>query len=283
MKNQLLDSIQMLCKKMKIKNHFTNGRPGRSWYDGFMKRHPSSAGEEAVSKNDLRQWFEDVGKYLEDKGLLHIDSSRIFNCDESGFVLSQGKTTVLSRKGTKSVPSIINAGEKQSLTVLFAISAKGEMIPLLIVYDYERMPSKVMENIPYGWGVGRNKGGWMNGPNFYEWTANIFYNWLVVKGIELPVILYLDGHTSHRTMELSLFYKSKGIELILLPPHATHLIQPLDTSFFAPMKEYWRKVVSDNRLMNPQKRVAVENLAHLLRTAMDLINPISIAKNGFRS
>lgn len=39
-KNEILDGVQTVCESMNIKNHFKNGRPGRSWYDGFMQRHP---------------------------------------------------------------------------------------------------------------------------------------------------------------------------------------------------------------------------------------------------
>lgn len=39
-KVQLLDSVQILIKNLKKPNPFTKGRPGRHWYEAFMKRHP---------------------------------------------------------------------------------------------------------------------------------------------------------------------------------------------------------------------------------------------------
>lgn len=37
---QLIDSVQLLIKNLKRPNTFTNGRPGRHWYESFLKRHP---------------------------------------------------------------------------------------------------------------------------------------------------------------------------------------------------------------------------------------------------
>lgn len=39
-KTQLLDSVEILVKKLKQANKFTNGRLGRHWYEDFLRRHP---------------------------------------------------------------------------------------------------------------------------------------------------------------------------------------------------------------------------------------------------
>ena len=42
-KEELLDLVADYVKVMKIRNPFTEGRPGRDWYYGFLKRHPDLA------------------------------------------------------------------------------------------------------------------------------------------------------------------------------------------------------------------------------------------------
>jgi len=46
--------------------------------------------------------------------------------------------------------------------------------------------------MPEGWAAGKSDNGWMNGENFYEYIANIFYPWLVENKVKFPVILYID-------------------------------------------------------------------------------------------
>lgn len=38
-KQVLLDTVQKIVKEEKLKTPFTDGRPGQSWFNGFMKRH----------------------------------------------------------------------------------------------------------------------------------------------------------------------------------------------------------------------------------------------------
>ncbi|XP_011858222.1 PREDICTED: uncharacterized protein LOC105555789 [Vollenhovia emeryi] len=85
----------------------------------------------------------------------------------------------------------------------------------------------------------------MTSKSFYEYIANVFYPWLLSHKIKLPVILYVDGHSSHLTMPLSEFCRDKGIEVIALPPNATHILQPLDVGFFGPLKKNWLQAVNE--------------------------------------
>ena len=57
-----------------------------------------------------------------------------------------------------------------------------------------------------------------------------------------PVVLFFDGHHSHKSLELLKVTRSNDIHLVCLPPHVTHLIQALDVSVFGPVKNEWRKI-----------------------------------------
>ena len=48
-----------------------------------------------------RNWFDEVSAYLKKKNLLDIDASRVFNCDETAFLLYPKADNVLVRKGAK--------------------------------------------------------------------------------------------------------------------------------------------------------------------------------------
>jgi len=49
-----------------------------------------------------------------------------------------------------------------------------------------------------------------------------------------PVMLLLDGHTSHYTPEAIKVAVKNDIALFCLPPNATHVNQPLDLSSLDP-------------------------------------------------
>lgn len=98
-KDQLLDSVQMILNKSKRETIFTDNRPGRKWYEGFRRRHPSVAEKKCqnltyaranITEEGLREWFGEVRQYLTKTGNEDIldDPSRIYNMDESGFFLN---------------------------------------------------------------------------------------------------------------------------------------------------------------------------------------------------
>ena len=54
-------------------------------------------------------------------------------------------------------------------------------------------------------------------------------------------LLILDGHGSHETTDLCFFCCQHKIHLLYLPPHTSHVLQPLDLSIFSPLKNAYRK------------------------------------------
>lgn len=229
-KNQLLTSVAILMKELKRDTPFKNGRPERSLLDGFFKRHPELSNRMAqnltnsrasVTEKATRGWFAEIKSYLDNNNLSNIDSSRIFNCDESAFMLCPKGDKV--KKGDKAIYKFVNNDEKECLTTLFMVNAKGMLGPL-VLFSYKRIPYSITATMSTSWGIGKTESGWMTGESFFEYIANIFYPWLISSNIELPVILYVDGHSFHMTMPLSNFCNKKGIILIALYPNSTHIL-----------------------------------------------------------
>lgn len=60
--------------------------------------------------------------------------------------------------------------------------------------------------------------------------------------IEGPVILLLNGHYTHLfNWEFLNLMKTNGITVLAIPPHTSHLLQPLDCGPFHALKSWWNK------------------------------------------
>ena len=53
---------------------------------------------------------------------------------------------------------------------------------------------------------------------------------------EQPLLLLLDGHSTHYQPDLAYYAINYQVLLLCLPPHATHETQPLDCTVFSPFK-----------------------------------------------
>lgn len=53
------------------------------------------------------------------------------------------------------------------------------------------------------------------------------------------ILLIMDGHGSHVTQEMRDAAIAHNIALYILPPHTTHMLQPLDVGVFGPLQNNW--------------------------------------------
>ena len=75
--------------------------------------------------------------------------------------------------------------------------------------------------------------------------AEIFLEWLVHFKNNIPGgmsrenkhLLVLDGHASHVTQEAIQFGIENGLNIMTLPSHCSHEMQPLDVAIFHPFKQ----------------------------------------------
>ena len=192
---------------------------------------------------------------------------------------------MLTEKGATSVYVVVDGCEKESLTALFMYSADGTRAPPMLMFKYaDRVPASILKNCPADWGIGNSENVWMTTETFYEYIANVFYPWLQKSEIEFPVIIYLDGHSSHVTIPLVKFCREKQIELIALFPNATHIMQPLDISFFHPFKEMWRSTIIKYKAEKNISRLKKEPVpAVLFQTLESYVNEKTTIQNGFEA
>lgn len=294
-KCQLLDSVQKLLNDMNRTTVFKNNRPGRTWYNRFKKRNPEiservyqnlTRARSSVTETQIRNWFDEVESYLEKNEYSDIlnDPTRVFNMDETAFFLTPTGGRVLAKKGSKTVYSFVQNDDKECLTSLIGSSADGILIPPMVVFPYVRIPERLGTSVPSGWGIGKSESGWMTGELFFEYMANIFRPWLSENKIKLPVIVFIDGHTSHLTYALSDFCSKNGIILVALFPNATHIIQPMDVGLFHVLKDHWRDRINLFRMKENGRKIKREEFCGLLKDILDTINTkTTILRSAFRA
>ena len=118
--------------------------------------------------------------------------------------------------------------------MLAAVSAAGIFEPPFVLFPGVDFTGAN----PDDFNVGYTKNGWMNSECFYMWLTSLFYL-LIANKVAFPVLILLDGHTSHINIAVAEFCIDKGIILFCFPAHASHILQPLDVSVFGPMKKTW--------------------------------------------
>ena len=272
---------------------FKNRRPGKGWMKAFMKRHPriSVRTPETVSKarasnteESIREWFDHLKTNLEEMGALNVleDPKRVFNTDETCVRLCPRSGRVIGERGWKNVYEVAVGPEKSTLTFLGTFNADRDIVAPMVIYPYKRVPGDIERMLPANFCHGRSDSGWMKSETFYEFISKGFIPWIEANNITLSVILFVDGHRTHMTMQVSTLCENAGIILYLLPPNTTHILQPADVGAFKPLKHYWQLAVGDFQRSNVNAVVTRKEVAPILGEVLKKISR-STVRNAFRA
>ncbi len=133
-----------------------------------------------------------------------------------------------------------------------------------MVYPRKRLvPQHLREGAYPNTLFGSSESGWITTELFIEWF-NFFLNNIPPTH---PVLLYLDGHSTHVSIDLIELARSNDFHLLCLPAHTSHLLQPLDVGVFKSFKCNFNKACSKFMSENPGRVVIVDVLASLVSDA----------------
>ena len=258
------------------------------WWQSFKKRHPtltlrtaaplSYARAVCSSPEILSQYYDLLEKTLVDNDL-DGKPAQIFNMDETGFPLDPRPPLVIAPVGAKYV-SQITTGNKAQVTVISCCNAAGYAMPPTVVFDRKFLRQEYTVGEVPGTTYALSSSGWVNSEIFNSWFHKHF---LAYASPQRPILLLLDGHSSHFEPSVVRSAAEEGVLIFCLPPHTTHLTQPLDKGCFGPMKMFWHEECQEFLSKNPGKVVTRYQFSELFgRTwlrGMTLSNIIS----GFRT
>jgi DDE superfamily endonuclease len=91
--------------------------------------------------------------------------------------------------------------------------------------------------------------------------------------------LLLDGHASHITTKAIKFCIASKIIPLCLPPHTTHLLQPLDVGIFAPLATAYKAGVQERSKYIVSYNINKVDFLEIMGAAQEkAITPINVQK-----
>ena len=203
------------------------------WWRRFRERQPTLSlrrGDptahvrmNAINQETLDNYYDLLEDILTENNLLD-NPAQIYNMDESGMPLNPRPPNIVAKRGQKKVRYRVS-GNKQQITILACGNAVGQALPPMVIFEGK--------NLNHAWTVGEIPGtlygmsgkGWTDQELFKHWLKNQFLKYAVGSR---PLLLLLDGHSSHYEPESVEFARSQDVILFCLPPHTTQDSQPLD-------------------------------------------------------
>ena len=176
--------------------------------------------------------------------------AQLFNFDEVGVPFQHVPLRVLASKRQKHVYSV-TSGNKSQISVLACSSAAGYSLPPFVICKKKVTEEFKRGDVP-GTRYDSTDSGWSNGSMLERWLIGHF---LPHAPSARPLLLMIDGHSSHFNPAAIERAADSGVIVLCLPPNTTHLAQPLDRCAFSCLKRGWAKKCQEYSLTNAEKLV----------------------------
>ena len=289
-----IDDVRKLtyqyCERNGIRypfNHETQ-MAGRDFVSCFLKRRknlslrkPESIALNRVfglNKASVEKYFNNLQSVIEK---YNFQPHQIYNVDESGLSCVHKPVKVLALKG-KRVVSTATSGERGvTTTVVTCYNAVGNYVPPMMIFKRKRRKTELTDHAPAGTLNEVSDSGWIETGLFMRYMEHFVAHVRPTK--ENMALLILDGHKTHtKNLDLIDYARENYVVVISLPPHTSHKLQPLDRTFFKPLKSAFDHACSSWMRAHPARRISVDKLGELFNTAYMKAATVENAVNGFR-
>ncbi|XP_046684553.1 uncharacterized protein LOC124370309 [Homalodisca vitripennis] len=279
-----------VAEELKISHNFNKETQmaGEDWVAGFRKRNPQISLRKpsatslsrviGFNKPEVDLFFKNLENLIDKH---KFPASRVFNMDETGISSVQKPGHILAPKGQKQVGGVTSWERGRNVTVVCAFSASGQYVPPMFIFPWKRMTPLLERGGPPGSIYGCPHNGWSNEDLFLDWLQH--FKSVCKPTEDEPVLLVLDNHGSHISVDSYTFCRKNHIHILSIPPHTSHKIQPLDVSFYAPLKSAFKKKCDKFMRANVYQKITPYDIAHIFNQAYMNVATIEKAISGFES
>ena len=162
-------------------------------------------------------------------------------------------------------PQNITSSRSQNVTIIAAGNALGNSIPPYFIFPGHRWNDEFLNGAYIGADGEMSKTGWSNSVVFHNYITKHFakYARLSENKTAVPHLILYDGHKSHISLTLASWAKKHNVVLFVLPPHSSHVTQPLDVAIFGPFKAMYYSECQAYMRRNPGANVSKYQIAEL--------------------
>ena len=246
---------------------------GKNWIEKFKSRHPEVRSAWTKAMHDvrvdgcqphlLRKWFNEIQAIMS-RNLYRPEN--IYNMDKTGYGIggTQSKQVlVVVDKRDEDHTALQSAtgkatrrtkGRADWMTAIECVSASGRALPPLMIFKGKGSFNNywLPEGVDIeGWQWWTSHTGWTNALICLNWLRNQFDPLTTPATPGERRLLIVDGHNSHVTAAFIGYCLVRAIDIMVLPPHSSHMTQPLDVGIFRPLKRHVGTAVDDFSMYVP--------------------------------
>ena len=264
-------------------------RVSDAWGARFLARHPeftvrkskpiANKRKWAHNPVDLKAWFYRFRNALMNYGISPQD---VYNFDETGFSVGMGGAQRILTRYSNQTVFHKSSSKKEHITSVETIAGDGFALPPFVILSAKTHIHKFYFEGGFSddTAVDMSETGYMNEELVLPYLEH-FNKYSIKRRLGKWRMLLFDGLKAHRTDYFVGYCWQQHIVPIKLPPHATHLLQPLDVVAFQPLKHHHRKAIDRALRLGIYEFNRVEFIAAFQKMRTDTFT-VSTVKSSWR-
>lgn len=217
----------------------------RGWYPAFLRRHsglsiripenmPKSRLNAEQKQRNIVHFFSLLRQWKK------LKKEQIYAADETGL------TEDCSRAQKAIVPKGCGRvyrnsfGFYEHVSILHIGNAEGNSLPPVWIFKGAAHDAELADDFARFCGdsvYGTQKNGYFTAAHFLSVLQHFVRHAVCTR----PLLLIMDGASSHIDEESLEYAKNNDVNILLLPAHTTHLLQVADVAVFRPFKAHWKR------------------------------------------
>ena len=263
---------------------------GLRWASNFVKRQPllrtrflrryDHQRAQCEDPDAIRAWFRLVKNMIVKYGVVDAD---MYNFDETGFAMGVITTgIVVTNAERRAQAKLVQPGNREWITVIQGVNATGWTVPPYIIVSGKFHLSTWYQNhtLPRDWVIATSSNGWTTNEHGLAWIRH-FDQYTKPRTTGRYRLLVLDGHESHSSTDFELYCKENDIITLCMPPHSSHILQPLDVGCFSPLKRAYGGQI-EKRVRAGTTHISKEDFFPAFFAAFQQTMTVQNVQGGFR-
>ncbi|KAI8654437.1 HTH CENPB-type domain-containing protein [Fusarium keratoplasticum] len=250
----------------------------KMWYARFRDNHPeleqaflkaaeqSRESWEAGGLDDLKQWFKNLTETIRSH---NISASECWNTDQAGIrigILRESVKVLVVRTRRRTRKQVLSPSNRETCTLIGTGSAAGDTMPPWLIFktwptlDWAYIDADpdirfaqsdtAFSNgeITLEWMIHFNRCSWAKSAKAQQILCESTFNMIfppISHAADTTIwrLIVFDGFTGHGVFAVREYCAKFCIITAPLPPHSTHVLQPMDVGVFQPLKNAHQKLL----------------------------------------